>query len=85
MPDKTPGHTAHDAYFRAKAGTSVTQPVDWGYARLHPVERQWWEAAAQAVLAQRMQMWTAHDIVQQINAREAASLEALRREAEDTP
>jgi hypothetical protein len=40
----------------------------------------------QHTMARMAQQWTSEAIVNQINAREAASLEALRREAEeDTP
>ena len=46
----TPGQIAYEAFFRTKAGTSVAQTVAWGYERLEWVDRQGWDAAAQAVL-----------------------------------
>ena len=73
----TPGQVAHATYWLTFAGRPPTLP----WAQLIPENRAAWEAAAQAVLARPQTQGEA--IVAQINAREAASLEALRREMEE--
>lgn len=81
MTDTTPGQIAYEAFWQAFAAIYGADIDIWETTA--PGTQRCWEAAAQAVRAQCTQRWTAEDIVQQINAREAASLEALRREAEE--
>ena len=77
----TPAQVAYETFVRV-GYPEMEEHVDallW--QSLRPDLKRAWEAAAQAVLARPQTQGEA--IVAQINAREAASLEALRREMEE--
>jgi hypothetical protein len=52
----TPGQVAYEGYMRVYFGT--WQEVVRGYANLEPLEREAWDAAAQAVLTHHTQQET---------------------------
>lgn len=92
-PDSTPEHhVAAEAAYKAYA--DVLAPLaPWGtphFTQLPDIHRLAWKAVVQAVYDAHAELqprtWTsekAASIVEEINARERASLEALRRQVEE--